>query len=210
MKRLSLLFCMGLILLTLNARAEVVEFKYGDIYSGDYSTFNNTAPWFSSRFEDTGTPNTVKLTIDAYNLYEEETIDKMYFNVDYTGTLNFTRVGGSAPSTTGLPKETPAFNLDSYKAGPVGDFDIFLNFLQGSGDRFTDEKTAVFNITGTGLTARMFDSFSTDGRYKTAAHLMGDEDGSAWVGNVVPEPLSAALFLMGGAGLALARRKKKL
>lgn len=211
MKKFAL-FCVGLVLvLSSSALAGTVEFEYGEIFgTGNYSDFANPAPWFSSTFEDIN-PGTVKLTIDAYNLYGNEAIDKLYYNVDYAGSLNFSRILGTAPLTSTNPIVTPVYTPDSYDVGAgVNDFDIYFDFLQNGGNRFTDGKYVEYYINGTGLTAQMFDTLNAGGDYKSAAHFLSDTSGkSAFVGNIVPEPLSAALFLIGGAGLALARRKKK-
>jgi hypothetical protein len=173
------------------------------------------APWLTAVVQNSGT-DTVTLTLTS-NLIDDEFVSEWNFNFDPTGDLdglNF--VQGSGPTavvTTGL---------DAFQADGDGQYDINFVFPQAPpAVRFGAGATAVFTITGLGITESSFDFLSAPagghGPFKSAAHVQGiapTGSNSGWVapdGNIplaVPEPATilSALMLLPLGLLAVRRR----
>ena len=123
---------------------------------------------------------------------------------------------------------TGSFSLtsgeDCCQADGDGKFDNFLNLPPPGADRFDGGEEITFHLTGTGITAIMFESNSASGggqgTYCAAAHIQQtgtSQEDSDWLGAArcedepIPEPSSLLLF---GAGLlilgAVTRRRRKI
>ena len=189
-------------------------YKFDTVFSGTVQP-SGGLPWLTAKFEDTGTDK-VTLTLTASNLAGSEFVSNWYFN--FMGSdLSINRIGGDAPLTTNTLGE-----LGRYKAdGTGGWFDLTFAFPTEGADRFTNDKSAVFTITGTGLTADMFLAQSWDSKtggersvLYAAAHIQSIGSESAWVTtgtSTTNTPIPAAAWLLGSGllGLVAIRRRMK-
>lgn len=147
--------------------------------------------------------NTVTLTIQNNFTTSVEKVKGIYLNsLVNSSNLTFAYVSGDA--STAITKSS-----DCCKADGDGFFDIQLAYST-SGNTFTNGDTSRYTITGVGLSAASFNTFSApggdNGVWHAAAHIQGlgaGADGSGWFGDgngtSVPEP--SALLLL-GAGFA--------
>lgn len=180
-------------------------------------------PWVRAVFDDQDVPGSVLLTLDTFNLTDDEFITEWYFNL----------APDLSPPDISLVKAlnreeqdiTYWFNeytlegieqgQDAFKADGDGRYDILFEFRERDYLRFGAGKKAVFEITGDGITASSFDYLSTpdggNGPFPTAAKVQGiggNDLLSGWIApndwtppgpvNAVPEPGTVLLL---GAGL---------
>jgi hypothetical protein len=161
-------------------------------------------------FDDTIATDTVRVTMDASDLYADEAITGMYIN--YTGVItDITWTTVFADTATSITSN----NYDSHKADGDGYFDILFSWGQpgfDAGDIF------IFDASASGITADLFNAMSVpgggSGTWTVAAHVqsIGEGEDSGWMaGNPssVPVPEPATMFLLGSGlvGLAGFRRK---
>ena len=191
-------------------------YKFDTAFSG-YVPPAGSTPWLTAKFADTGT-NEVTLTLTASNLGGTEFVSNWFFNYNYQGpsTLAITQGEGTAPLAI-----NPFATLGRYKAdGTGGWFDLTFAFPTEGADRFTNGESAVFTITGTGLTAEMFRAQSWDSKtggersvLYAAAHIQSIGSESAWVTtgtgtSNVPIPAAAWLLGSGLLGLVVIRKRR--
>jgi hypothetical protein len=168
----------------LSASGSTVGYNFGEVSGGTAPA--GSPPWIQAVFSDSGSPNTVNLTLSAGNLSGNDFVTCWYFNVNPAlnlSTMTLT-ASGSAGSFTGPSVQTGA---NAFKAGPDGKFDLLFQFAS-TGDnstRFTSGDSLTFTITGIGgLTADDFNALSTctggSAAYASAAHIEST-DGDGWI-----------------------------
>jgi hypothetical protein len=183
--------------------------------------------------------NTVKITIDAAGLTfpSEEKVMDLYLNASSDPSLftyAYDAVNSTGPSA-GQPIFQSTFNLNDgpppqndLKADGDGFYDLAFRWDTAAStpeNLFEQGEKVIYTVTGTGVTAALFNLFSAPGPgagsagpYLAAAHILGIafdgeicqvQDGcSAYVG-AVPLPAAAWLLAPAIAGLAgFARRRR--
>jgi hypothetical protein len=180
--------------------ADTLTFSLAEEYSGTAPA--GSPPWLIASFSDLE-PGSVKLTLDATKLVDNEFVSAWYFNLN--PSLDPTELAFGPFSKSG------AFDVigvttgtDFYKAGGVGYFDICFEFANAQAGRFGAGESLQVTITGSDtLTAESFISFCTSnggtGPYCTAAHVqaIGPDKGSGWATDPVPEPSTMVLAGIG-------------
>jgi len=192
------------------ASAGTITFTVGTEFSGGAQPSGSP----TATITDTGA-NQVTLTLTS-NLSGNEFIDAFYLN--YSGDLSSLSVG--SPTGTGANAFIgSSTGSNSFKADGDGFFDLLLEFMPPGDERFGAGESVSFVITGTGLSAGLFNLMSAcntegttgcgNGGYFAAAHVQAIDTppGSGWVGdgtssdnetpNPVPEP--STLLLLGSA-----------
>lgn len=206
-KRLASILAVGILGCVPLAQAAVVTFDYTLTFSGTAPT--TSAPWLTATFDDHNATGSVSLTITANGL-GSQSITSIYFNLDpalSASSLVFSLDAGS--STAPAPAVFQGTN--AYRADGDGYYDIKLDFPPPGGmQRFDNNDTAFFTITGVNLTANSFQFLSqpgpgnNPGPYYSAAHIQGIPTGygttSGWV---APVPVPAALWMFAPALLGM-------
>ncbi len=214
---LSLLALGFMMLWPLSAKATIMTFELGMEFSGGTPP-EGTAPWITATFDDSfGGVDTVRLTMAADNLTDNEFISGWYFNFDPDLDLNqlgFSYISG------GVAESNITINtgVNSFQADGDGLYDILFDFPPPPGqpgNRFTAGDTVVYDITYTSaIDVSSFNFFSAPagghGPFVTAAHIQGigpDDEDSGWVS--VPD--ASIMFLLGPSliGLGILGRRKK-
>jgi hypothetical protein len=177
------------------------------------------SPWLSLILQDIN-PTTVRLTMDATGLSNQEFVSAWYvnFNPSLSATgLNFSIIQNPTQLTVvDIGKGTNAFKADG-----DGFFDILFDFPPPPGSfaaKFTDGEKVIVDVSRAGgLSIADFLYQSVNGpannnAYFTAAHVQGIGNDSGWVGArtaVIPEPSTYALCAGGLVlGYILVRRRK--
>jgi hypothetical protein len=219
--------------LPFQAEADSITFMPDSEFSGGTAP-TGTGPWIRATFDDTAadTGFDVRLTMSANNLVDSEFIGVWFFNLDETlapGLLTFNAVDtGDAAATILTNNKNKSTH---FKAAGSSIFDIRFDFSQRNSDRFISGETVIYDIgyNGGTLTAHSFDFFSESGAhsdtFKTAAHIQAISDSgcpaespgckSGWIGSTegiattAPEPVSSALFIIGGVTMGFRRYFKK-
>jgi hypothetical protein len=205
--------------------------QFSNIFSDGAATPSPGAtPYMTAEFTDAGA-NTVSLTVTPHlyppiGLPSGAKIDQLYFNVvSAPSTLSVVFNSASSP---GVGTPTSSYTqAQTFKADGDGWFNIFINFPTGGSSAFSPGETAVFTLTGTGITANSFNRYSLGpsnwGPFLAAAHVNAVNAGdSTWlyaeVGPptgggppVVPLPAAAwagltTLGMIGGLGWIRRRR----
>lgn len=178
-----------------------------------------STPWVTATFDDSfGGADTVRLTMSAGNLVNQEFVDDWLFNFD--PALDPTQLTFSVVDSSASVPNVISTGMDAFKADGDGWYDISFDFPPPPGtfpSKFTAGETVVYDITYTSpIDASLFDFYSSPGGgqgiYKTAAHIQGIGPGgneSGWIApsNSVPEP--SALILIGSLliGFGVIKRK---
>jgi hypothetical protein len=213
------------------AQAATLTLDLNIEFSGAQSPQGAT-PWATAVIDDSfGGANTIRLTMDATNLVDEESITEWFFNFSGDATqLTFAGVD-TADATLNAIFTDNTDSIPQLKADGDGFFDIGFDFAPPPGtfaSRFTSGETMVYDLTYTAaISAFDFNVPSApgggNGSYLSAAHVQSISDpvfcdgstaeltgacGSGWIGTV---PVPAAVWLFGSGLLGLvgvARRKK--
>ena len=172
-------------------------------------------------FDDENTAGSVELTFDLTDLSGGEKVGSWYFNfVDDPTTLSFSHDSGAEAS--GIATS----NSFDFQANGDGLYKIQFDWPPANAVAFHAGDVVVYDITGAGIVAIDFDLLGAPGPgegnpgpFHTAAHVQStgdDNEGSDWRGNsngngngTIPEPASAALVVLGLAGVAFRRRRRK-
>lgn len=179
-----------------------VEFSGGQDPAG-------TPPWLRAVIDDGGSAGSVKITLIALNLVDEEFITGWYFNVEPSFlSLTIANTGGVAGTAS-------AYSQNAYKADGDGKYDLLFSYPSGPpAARFVAGATSEWTITAAGLTASHFNLLSHPdgghGPFRTAAHVQGIEGGgSGWIteSGEIPEPTTLALVAAGVLGMTARRRR---
>ena len=209
------------------AKASTLALNFDDVFSGP--KLSGTAPWITAMFDDTTASNgyDVRLTLTASNLVGSDYIEALYFNLDpalNASKLQFKSINKSAVGPVTISEGNNAFKADS-----DGKYDFMISFSDANFKKeFTNGESVVYDIKYKGKTnvdAASFDFFSKsvgkNGPFLAVAEVENvgkkfgeccgccNNDKDSWISaKVAPEPVSCSLFLLGGAGLAFARRKR--
>ena len=182
------------------AQANSIVFDLNYVYTSDSALPASALSWVTFTFRDTTDcsptcgENTVQLLIAASLESSGEFISQTNFNSTVT-PLSIVHTGGTGSFAT------PSIALSSvngYNAGASIDFDTEVSFgTSGSGGgqkRFNGFDTALFTITGSGITANTFNVSTPADANKpqlwASAHIQGISatgpcgGTSAWVGDV--------------------------
>jgi hypothetical protein len=163
------------------------------------------SPWATAFFEDAGL-DTVNLTFSV----GANEVTEVYLNSD-VGGLSFTTLDDSAVSSS-----TITYTSNGFQAGSDGEFDILIALPPPGGDRLTTGEFVSYQITGAGLTANSFNSWSNPTETSVTGPFLGaakfqstglEGEESAWIA-AVPVPAAAWLFGSALAGLGWMRRRK--
>jgi hypothetical protein len=198
MKLKLLPFTMALVVSMFAAKADAasIVFDLNFAYTSD-ATPNSTPPWLTFTFRDAAdcspgpcAPNTVQLLMASSLESSSEFFTQTNFNSSSPLTnVAFTNgTGAFAPPTIGQ------YSSNAYNAGASQDFDVQVAFetsgMGGGALRFNAFDTALFTITGAGITANTFNVGTPNNPPLWAsAHLQGitgtgNCNGSAWVADV--------------------------
>lgn len=203
------------------AHAALFTYELDTTINGDMASGVPTAT-----VEDIGADQ-VRLTLSLVGTPSAQFMDTWLFNFDGTQTeldnLTFTRnalsTGPVAADITisGILDGFGNNNTSGFGANSSGLFDIQFGFdSNGSGGgvhRFNGGEVLIYDISGTGLSASLFNvtsasPFNSDGPYYSAAHIQGipGAQSGAMGANTsipgVPEPSSLLMGVIAIAGLA--------
>jgi len=228
MKATAFLGVLALSLIPMMAQGATLTFNLGVEFSGATPPAGSP-PWLTAVFDDSfGDTNTVRLTMTATNLVDDEFVGNWSFNfspvLDPTN-LSFVPID-NADSVPLIDTGVNAFQSDG-----DGLFDIEFNFPPPPGDfgdKFTSGENVIYDITHSSaeIDALSFDFFSHfgggQGIYKSAAQVqsIGPTGESGWIAATkgsgtapIPEPttiflMSCGLLSILGIGIKQHRKKK--
>ncbi len=199
-----------------------IMLEFDKEYSGAQEPVGST-PWITATFDDSfGDANTVRVTIEGQNLTDKETIKNIFFNFNPSydpADLVFNLV---AANGVGFGVTDISTGLNSFKAGPAGFFDIYLDLPPPPGSdaaRFQNGDSIIFDAVYTSALVEEDFLFANEGgqdedfvgQFLAAAHVISigdDGEGSGWVAAVVPEPSTYAGILVAGMLLFILRRRR--
>jgi hypothetical protein len=165
----------------------------------------------SATFDDSfGDENTVRLTMTADNLVNDEFVDDWYFNFD--PDLDPTQLTFSEVYVEDAEVKYIKTGNDAFKASSYGWHDIKFDFPPPPGNsslKFTAGESVIYDITYTGpITGSSFnfESSIVDGGFISAAHYQGS-------GGFVSVPDASIMLLLGPSLICLfglGRKKSKV
>ncbi len=154
-------------------------------------TPNSTEPWLTFTFRDAADcdpdcgANTVQLLMASSLENSSEFVTQTNFNSS-SALTNVTFTSGTGLFTAPTIGQ---YSSNGYNAGASQDFDVQVSFATANAGRFDAFDTALFTITGTGITANTFNVGTPNNPSLWAsAHIQGISgtancSGSAWVGD---------------------------
>ena len=186
---LATLFFTAISLLPATARAASLTITLNQVFSGNVP--DSTAPYLTATFLDGTTcdpdcgAGTVQLLLTSSLEDSSEFVTEWDFNSSVL-PLAFSFTSGTG--TFAAPTITQGSNFE--QADGDGLYDIKFLFASGPPTaRFNGTDTALFTITGTGITVNTFNQLSapgggSGGPFHSAAHIQGiTPDCSGWVGD---------------------------
>jgi len=183
--------------------SQAFTFDYDTIVTG---APDGSAPWAKLTVVDNGS-DTVDLTLsNLMPLVGTAFISELDLNMSpYPSGLTFATVSGDTGSINGH-----TFSSNGVNGVSGNKFDMKVDF-RTSGNRLNPGESVTFRVTGSGLTAAAFNSFTSggNGQMKSMIHIQSLADGSSakvQATEAVPEP--ATLSLLAAGALALVRRRK--
>ena len=198
-----------------------VDFTTAGAFSGQAGQIPNSpgsnTVFATALFQDAGAGQ-VTLTMNVLNnLSAGAYVNDWYFNVSSAPLNSITFVPGGVQATT-VENGVNAFKAD----GTGGDFDFAFHFNTNNPGQLAQGSASVYALSGTGITASSFNSFSVNpgpgGPYISAVHVQGYQEngGSVWIGGTsgggggaqIPEPATLALIGLGLFGIAATRRRR--
>jgi hypothetical protein len=198
-----------------SAKADLT-FNLNQVFNGVAPT--STPPWLKAEFKDVSV-GTVDLVLTANLNVASEFIDEVTFNIDPTvvpSSITLAQTPAVNPLITAITNTTQnAQNLTGGGALGKG-FDFKLDWTSAAGvGRFDGTDVVTVQLTGTGLTASMFNFINTGGaKAFVGAHVQGIPlaTGGTISGAIsaVPEPSSFALIGIGISAMGvIAHRRRK-
>ncbi len=186
------------------AQAASISFDLNFEFSGGTAPAG-PAPWMRITLDDSfGGLNTVRLTIDAIGLIDDESAKGVYLNFD--PTLDPTQLSFAVVDNSDAVPNAINTGVNAFQADGDGLFDIEFDLPPPPGNdpaRLMGGESIVYDLTYVGpISASSFDYTSVmgggTGSYQAAAHIqrIGQTSESGWVGPV-PEPSTGLLLGMG-------------
>jgi len=189
MKRLALILLLvgSFSALPAVAKADTVVFDLNFTFSGNVP--NSTPGYLTATFN---CPTTTSCTLTLQSSLEDA--NEFLTEVDFNSTvalgsnaISFVSCTACALGNSGnYPGGIGQYSSNNYQADGDGLYDFGFLFSSANADRFNGTDTAVFTITGTGLTAAGFNILSApaggSGPFYAAAHVQGIQPNcSGWV-----------------------------
>src|SRR5207248_2959424 len=152
-----------------------IEYQLGDLFNGAAPASTNK-PWVQAMFEDIA-PGKVRLTLSTPNLVQNESVDKLYLNLNpafIPGNLSFKFLTSSG----GFVLPTIRLGEDNFKAVGDGRYDIEFDFSNaGSINQwFSGNEYVTYEVTGISTLSPMDFAFMStpaggSGPFYAAAHI---------------------------------------
>lgn len=194
LKLLPFAVAVALSMCAAKAEATMIYYDLNFAYTSAV-TPNSTAPWLSFTFRDGAdcSPacggNTAQLLMTS----SLESGSEFFTQTNFNASSPLTDVAFTSGTGTFATPTIGQFSANGYNAGGSQDFDVQIAFAtsgnNGGAQRFNGFDTALFTITGAGITANTFNIGTPNNLSLWAsAHLQGitgtgNCNGSAWVGD---------------------------
>ncbi len=191
LKLLPLTVAVAVSMFVAKAEAASIIFDLNYAYTSAV-TPNSIPPWLTFNFRDAAdcspgpcAANTVQLLM-ASSL---ESASEFFTQTNFNSSLALTNVAFTSGTGTFTAPTIGQYSSNGYNAGASQDFDVQVSFATPNAERFDGFDTALFTITGAGITANTFNVGTPNNPTLWAsAHLQGitgtgNCSGSAWIGD---------------------------